>query len=116
MDEITQLRIDMIIKHIDEILSDADGVSLNELRKSSLLLRAISFSMAQIGEQMNKLENILGKKYPDLPWKYARKMRNIIVHDYGRVDIDQIYSTITNDLPSLRKAFVEIRSKENKNA
>ena len=61
MDNITLLRIDLILKHIDEVLDDVNGVSLETLRKSSLLLRAVSFSLAQIGEQMNQLERYLVK-------------------------------------------------------
>lgn len=116
MDEITLLRIDLVLKHIDEVLNDVNDVSLNELKKSSLLVRAVSFSIAQIGEQMNKLEKALGTKYPDLPWKSAVAMRNVIVHDYGRADVDQIYSTITNDLPLLKQSFLEIRRNEIKKA
>ena len=116
MDDVVLLRVDLILKHIDEVLDDVKNVSLDKLRKSSLLLRAVSFSLAQIGEQMNKLESTLGKKYPDLPWKNAIAMRNIIVHDYGRADADQIYSTVKSDLPSLRQAFIKIRDKETKNA
>ena len=114
MDDISLLRVDLVLKHIDEVLNDVDGISLDTLRKSSLLLRAVSFSLAQIGEQMNQLEKIFGEKYPNLPWKNARVMRNIIVHDYGRADVDQIYSTITNDLPALKTAFIEIENNETK--
>ena len=116
MDEIVLLRIDLILKHLDEVLDDVNCVSLDDLKKSSLLLRAVSFSIAQIGEQMNKLEKAFGNKYPNLPWKSAITMRNVIVHDYGNADVDQIYSTITNDLPLLKKAFLEIKDKETKNA
>lgn len=54
MDEITLLRIDSVLKHIDEVLNDTNGVTLDELKKSNLLLRATCFSVAQIGETMNQ--------------------------------------------------------------
>ena len=46
MDEITLLRIDSVLKHIDEVLNDTSGVTLDELKKSNLLLRATCFSVA----------------------------------------------------------------------
>ena len=98
MDDKILLRIDSLLNHIDQVLSDTKGVSLEELEKSNLLLRATCFSISQIGEMMNQLEQKLSSKYPDLPWVEARKMRNIIVHDYGSTDVEQVYSTIHNDL------------------
>ena len=37
-------------------------------------------------------------------------MRNIIVHDYAGTDVEQIYSTIHNDLPGLKEAFILIKN------
>lgn len=105
MDNKTILRIDTILKHIDQVLDDVNNVTLESLKNSSLLLRATCFSIAQIGEMMNQLETVLGEKYYKLPWVPARRMRNIIVHDYGAADVEQVYSTINADLPSLRAAF-----------
>lgn len=67
------------------------------------------FSIVQIGEQMSKLENILKDKYPEIPWEYAKGMRNFIVHDYDNVDSKLVYNTIKNDLPKLLKSFLKIK-------
>ena len=110
MDDKTLLRIDTLLKHIKQVFDDTGNVSLDELKSSDLLLRAVCFSVAQIGEMMNQLEKELSKKYWKLPWAPAKKMRNIIVHDYGGTDIEQVYSTIHEDLPSLNNAFLAIRN------
>ena len=109
MTNITILRINLLLKHIDEILDDTKGITLKELKESNLLLRATCFSLAQIGEQMNKLNELIGEQYPNIPWKEARKMRNIIVHDYGSTDVEEVYATITNDLENLRNSFIVVR-------
>lgn len=72
-------------------------------------MRATAFSLMQIGEQMNKLESLFRDSYPDLPWKDARDMRNIIVHVYSKVDADQVYSTATKDLKILKENFELIK-------
>ena len=109
MDEIVFYRIDSLLEHIDLVLNDTAGVSMEELAKSNLLLRATCFSIAQIGERMVQLEKTLSKKYPELPWLDARGMRNIIVHDYGNADVEQVYKTIHNDLPGLKSSFLSVR-------
>lgn len=103
-------RIDSLLEHINLVLSDLNGLTIKDIEKSSLLLRATCFSVAQIGEMMNQLEKELSQKYDQLPWASARKMRNIIVHDYAGTDIEQVYSTVQNDLPSLKNAFINIKN------
>ena len=103
-------RIDLLLEHIDLVFNDTKGLSVSDIENSNLLLRATCFSIAQIGEMMNQLEKELSPKYDHLPWVDARKMRNIIVHDYVGTDVEQIYSIIQYDLPSLKVAFLAIRN------
>ena len=108
--ELLIYRIDSLLEHIDLVLNDTDGLTIEEIEKTNLLLRATCFSVAQMGEMMNQLEKALSQKYDQLPWLSARKMRNVIVHDYGGTDIEQVYSTIHNDLPSVKTAFLAIKN------
>ena len=108
--ELLIYRINSLLEHIDLVLNDTKGLSVNDIEKSNLLLRATCFSIAQIGEMMNQLERYLSSKYDRLPWVEARKMRNIIVHDYVGIDVEQVYSTVHNDLPALKVAFAAIRN------
>ena len=108
--ELLIYRIDSLLEHIDLVFNDTNGLSSADIEKSNLLLRATCFSVAQIGEMMVQLEKELSSKYDRLPWVDARKMRNIIVHDYVGTDVEQVYSTIQYDLPSLKAAFLAIRN------
>lgn len=40
-------------------------------------------------------------QYPDIPWTAIMGLRDIIAHEYHRVDEEEIYAVIVNDLPSL---------------
>lgn len=60
MDDLLVDRIDSLLKHIDEIENDLKGLTIKELENSNQLLRAVCFSLAQIGEQMNQLERKIG--------------------------------------------------------
>lgn len=110
MDNKLLLRIDSLLEHIEKVLQDTENLSIKEIKQNDLLLRATCFSIAQIGEIMNQLAENLSYKYPNLPWVAARSMRNVIVHDYGSTDIEQVYSTIQQDLPGLRNAFLAIKN------
>ena len=108
--EVIVLRINVLLNHIEEVLKDTDGMTSDDLNERSVLLRATCFSIGQIGEQMINIEKYLKDKYPDLPWKRARGMRNLIVHEYQRIDSEMVCSTIKNDLPPLKEAFEKIKA------
>ena len=102
-------RIEGVLKQIKRIEEELLDVSLDEFEHSLLLQEAVSFSVSQVGERMNKLEELLKDSYPDLPWASARKMRNIIVHDYDHVDFEKVYLTATSDIPILKSELIEIK-------
>jgi len=60
--------------------------------------------MTIIGEAATRLL----KKYPDfceqhseIPLQQARRMRNVLVHDYGKVDWRLVWDTAHDELPQL---------------
>ena len=59
-------RIKYLIQHIELIQNDLKSLSFEDFEHSSLLTRATSFSLMQIGETLIKLEDELSIKYPDL--------------------------------------------------
>lgn len=97
-----EIRVTSLLNHILYIQNDLNDVPFEEFKNSSLLQRATCFSIVQVGEIMSKLEPILKDKYPDLPWIYARRMRNFIVHDYDNIDTLEVYKTATIDLEELK--------------
>lgn len=108
MDDKALIRIKSLLKQINLVLSDTKDIDLTEYTIKSQLVRATCFSISQIGEQMIRLQEKIGDKYPDVPWLGARSMRNMIVHDYDKVDLQQVSKTIKNDLPQLEEVFLKI--------
>ena len=109
MDKKVLVRINSLLKHIDLVLRDTEKVDVSNLKESDVLFRATCFSISQIGEQMVQLEKKIGNEYPQIPWLYARTMRNFLVHDYDHVDIEVVKTTIDFDLPSLKESFLIVK-------
>ena len=113
MDKVEVQRIDLLIKHINLIQNDIKDKTLDDFKESDLLVRATCFSLVQIGEQMNRLEEKYRQNHPDIPWSSARQMRNIIVHVYNKVDAEQVWSTATQDLDELKNKFKALKAEIN---
>jgi uncharacterized protein with HEPN domain len=52
--------------------------------------------------------------YPALPWPFMVGMRNRLIHEYRRVDLNVVYATIRQDLPGLLVLVREILAEHNK--
>ena len=61
-----------------------------------------------IGEAASKMSDETRQNYPDIPWVGTIDVRNIITHEYFRVDLNIIWQIIINDLPSLKQQIQEI--------
>lgn len=89
---------------IDWILNDyVKDVSFSDFAGNHEKIDAVIRQIAVIGEAMKNLSDEFISLHKDLPSKEAVAMRNILVHDYDDVDVDELWKTITVDLPSLRE-------------
>lgn len=43
-----------------------------------------------IGEAAAKLDSLFYEKYPEIPWSQIIAMRNILVHDYFGIDLEEV--------------------------
>ena len=72
-------------------------------------------------EAANQLSGKLKKSHPEIPWRGIIGMRNVLVHQYFGLDLDEIWDTACTDLPLLRAKIQELlvenksvpKSKEN---
>jgi len=56
-----------------------------------------------IGEAASRLSDSIKTAHPEIPWAEIVAMRHILVHDYFRVDPEEVWATVDRDLPELRK-------------
>jgi len=54
-----------------------------------------------IGEAATHIPDSIRQQYPQIPWLQIIGTRNRLIHGYDLVDYDIIWSTVTEDLPSL---------------
>ncbi len=46
--------------------------------------------------------------HPAVPWAEMVAMRNVLVHDYGGVDPDEVWKTVERDLPPLKQQLLQL--------
>lgn len=59
-------------------------------------------------EATKRLSPEFRAKYPEVPWRRIAGLRDVLIHDYLRVDPDEVWGIIVNDLPNLKTAINNI--------
>lgn len=94
-------RLHHILEQIARIKSyTTDGRSAFD--KEPMAQDAVLHCLTVIGEAAGALADHAYRQVPALPPRGARGQRNIIVHEYWRIDPDIIWATISNDLPLVK--------------
>ncbi len=70
----------------------------NDLKTQYAVIRCLEV----IGEAAKKVSKETRDKYR-LPWSEISRMRDLLIHSYGKVDPEEIWLTATKDLPELIK-------------
>lgn len=96
------------IKHIEEYTK---GVKEADFYRDTKLQDAVLRRLEIIGEAVKKIPQAIKSKYPDVPWKEIAGTRDILSHEYFRVNLERIWKTIQEDLLPFKEKIEEILKK-----
>ncbi len=55
-----------------------------------------------IGEASSAMSESFINQYPTVPWIDIADFRNVLVHEYFRVDVDIVWAIVERELPELK--------------
>ena len=101
--------VNLIIDNLEVVLKRSENIhtpdEFAQTESGMMLLDSICMKLVAIGESIKNLDKVSNKEllvhYPQIKWKQAMGMRDIIVHHYFDVDAEQIFVTLKEDVPSL---------------
>ena len=82
--------------------------------EGTFTLSAVCMQLIYIGESIKSIDAKTDTKYlvnyPEIPWNDIMGLRNIIAHEYHRIDEDEIFHVITTDLQPLLELVQKMKS------
>jgi len=97
------------LRHLREAAEKAIEFSSDRTRESldddELLRFGLTKLVEIVGEAAKQVSEPTRARYPDVPWSAAARMRDRLIHHYFDIDLDILWATITDDLPTLLAAL-----------
>lgn len=77
------------------------GIDREVFGDQPIVQDAVIRQLLIIGEATKRLTMEFRDRHPDVPWRDMAGMRDLLVHSYNRVDVDEVWRAATVDVPSL---------------
>ncbi len=103
-----QTRIMDILASIHTIQQFTEGMDHLSFVSDPKTIRAVAFELTTMGEAARAIPSEIIHRYADIPWRKMLDIRNIIIHEYFRVDEEILWNTVQDDLPPLIPQLEEI--------
>ena len=107
---------------VDDLLADlaeaadaaAELVSLGKKRWDAErpLRLAGEAVIGRLGDIATKLPDEVIKATPEIPWREVKGMRIIAAHAYHRIDYDEVWITLRDDVPRMDETIKRWRQSE----
>lgn len=93
------------IRNSDDFLNNDEGLQR---------LDSICMQLINIGEALKQIDKLTDNKlltnYPQVNWKHAKGMRDIITHHYFDIDAEIVYTACNEHIPDMKKTIEKIVS------
>lgn len=94
------LRLKSEIRIIDTLIQgfDVDAFLSDERTK-----RAVCMTLINIGELVKSLSDSFRLAHKNIPWRAISGLRDVTAHKYQTLHMEDVWLTITKDIPALQK-------------
>lgn len=91
-----------------EALAFAEGKQRADLDANRQLALAILKCIEIVGEASAAISVETTSRYPEIPWRQIRGMRNRLIHGYYEIDLNVVWDTVTHNLGPLLAALERV--------
>lgn len=96
-----RVRIEDILDAVRRIQAYTADMTADQFREDRKTIDAVVRNIEIIGEAARHVPREIQKASPRVAWPQMRGMRNVMIHEYDTVDVDIVWQTIQEDLPSI---------------
>ena len=96
-----QTRIEDMLTCIHNVQSFVTGMTYDDFFEDTKTIHAEAFELSILGEAARAAPESVRLRFPEIPWGKMQEIRNVIIHEYYRIDEEILWKTVQNDLEPL---------------
>ncbi len=97
-DKLYLIHITECIVRIQEYTAEGKDSFMQDRKTQDAVVR----NLQTMAESTQRLSSTLKSKHNDVEWRDIAAFRNILVHDYLGVDLNQVWQILENEIPDLK--------------
>ena len=86
------------------------GVTADEFEVNIMLQDAVFRRVEIFGEAAKHVPRSLRARYPDIPWQRITGLRDVLVHRYFGIIVEQVWQVATTEMPALKPRLVQVHA------
>lgn len=106
-----KIYLDHILQAIVSILDYTRGMNDQDFYNNRLVVDAVIRNFEIIGEATKRVSLELRKANPEIPWVKMAGLRDKLIHDYIKVDLQLVWDVVIDVLPVQKKEIEIIRAR-----
>jgi uncharacterized protein with HEPN domain len=91
-----------IIQAAEYILTDISGLNMQQFQEDRVRIQLVLYNLMLIGEAIKSLPTTFRDAHPNVDWRAAAGMRDVLIHQYFLTDLDLVWDAISHKVAPLR--------------
>jgi len=101
-----------IVRYAGYAIEMLGGQTAEDLERDLKTRFAVLHCVELVGEAAGAVSRPVQDRHAQVPWPLITGMRNVLAHEYGRVEIETVYRVVVDDLPPLIEQVRAILERE----
>ncbi len=111
-DRVWKLFLEDMLGAIEKIERYTKGMDFDGFTENPMVVDAVIRNLEVIGEACKHIPAGIRESYGEVPWKAIVGLRNIAIHEYFGLDLENIWKIIRDDLPKNKGTFRKVLEDE----